>query len=261
VSFSPVTPSSVALEERPSLAVLPFGIEVHITKLSSIKSVEGSPPKEDEARAVAAAVREVEEEARWLMVSRLATAQGFRVVPSEAADAVAAELGIQRGQVPAAEEVREFGRRLGADLVVAGSILDYGKVRWTWSAAGMLADLTWETVVIGLATSWNPAIILGNVGFELLTSTPLWFGGAYVLGVSFRPVRVEVRAFETVEGYPIWQTIEESAYAWGALKDLPEEIRKKKESQLILNLAEIMETLADELTEQTWTAASAATHP
>src|SRR5262249_45105195 len=65
-----------------------------------------------------------------------------------------------------------------------------------------------------------------------------------------RPVRVEARAFETSQGYPVWQAMEESAYAWGALKQLPETVRDKKEVQLQLNMAEIMESLGDSLTKQ-----------
>ena len=134
--------------------------------------------------------------------------------------------------------------------MITGSILDYGKIRWQWLVTGMFADISWETIAIGVATAWNPGIILGNVGYELLTSTPLWFGGGYLFGVAMRPVRVETRAFETVQGYPIWQAMDESAYAWGALKMLPEEIRGKKETQLQLNLAEIIESLGDDLTKQ-----------
>jgi hypothetical protein len=65
-----------------------------------------------------------------------------------------------------------------------------------------------------------------------------------------RPVRVEARAFETFEGWPIWQTMEESVYAWGALKYLPETLRDKKEVQLHLNIAETMESIGDSLTEE-----------
>ena len=61
---------------------------------------------------------------------------------------------------------------------------------------------------------------------------------------------MEARAFETIQGYPIWQAMDESAYAWGALKELPEAVRDKKEIQLELNLAEIMESLGDSLTKQ-----------
>ena len=46
----------------------------------------------------------------------------------------------------------------------------------------------------------------------------------------------------------------QSVYAWGALKTLPEAVREKKETQLQLNLAEIMESLGDDLTKQTFIA-------
>ena len=247
VSFEPVLQSNIDVEERPAVAVLPFGFDIEIKNLSSVKTVQDALPPDEEARQLAEALRDVQNETRWLFVSRLATAQGFRIISPAQTDVVAQDLRVQGGVVPTPEQLAELRRQLGADLVVAGSILDYGKIRWGWLAAGMVADLSWETVVIGLATAWNPAVILGNVGFELATSTPLWFGGGYLFGVSFRPVRVEARAFETVHGYPVWQSMEESAYAWGALKELPEAIRDQKEVQLTLNLAEIMESLADSL--------------
>ena len=250
VSFDPVFQSKVDLNERPYVAILPFGFDLEITKLSAVKTVQGTLSPEDESKQLAEALREIQREARWLFLSRLATGQGFWIVPLEQTDALAEELQLKPGVLPNAEQLAEFRRRLGADLVVAGSILDYGKVRWQWLAAGMFADISWETVALGLATAWNPTAILANVGFELLTSTPVWFGGGYLFGIGFRPVRVEARAFETIQGYPIWQSMDESAYAWGALKELPEAVREKKESQLELNLAEIMESLGDALTKQ-----------
>ena len=255
VAFDPVVQSTVeSLEERPYVALLPFGFDVEITRLSAVKTVEGTLSPEDEAQQLAIALREVQQEARWLLLSRLATGYGFQFVPLEQIDALAEELQLKPGMLPTAEQLTEFRRRLGADLVIAGSILDYGKIRWQWLVAGMFADISWETIAIGVATAWNPGIILGNVGYELLTSTPLWFGGGYLFGVAMRPVRVEARAFETVQGYPIWQAMDASAYAWGALKMVPEEMREKKEVQLVLNLAEIMESLGDALTKQGFTA-------
>jgi hypothetical protein len=251
VAFEPVAQSKLEdLQERPYVAILPFGFDLEITHLSTVKTVEGSLSTEDEVKQVAEALREIQQEARWLLLSRLATGQGFWFVSPEQTDALAEELELKQGMLPNAEQLAEFRRRLGADLVVAGSILDYGKIRWQWMAAGMFADISWETAAIGVASAWNPGIILGNVGFELLTSTPLWFGGGYLFGFAMRPVRVEARAFETIHGYPIWQSMEESVYAWGALKQLPEGVRDKKEVQLELNMAEIMESLGDSLTKQ-----------
>ena len=251
VAFDPAVQSTVEdLNERPVVAILPFGFDLEITKLSAVKTVDETLPPEDEAKQVAETLREIQQEARWLLLSRLSAGQGFQFIPADQTDALAGELQLNAGTLPTAEQLTEFRRRLGADLVITGSILDYGKIRWQWLVAGMFADISWETIAIGVATAWNPGIILGNVGYELLTSTPLWFGGGYLFGVAMRPVRVETRAFETVQGYPIWQAMDESAYAWGALKTLPEEIRGKKEIQLQLNLAEIIESLGDDLTKQ-----------
>jgi len=226
-----------------------------------VKTVQGTLSPEEESQQVAHALQEIQQEARWLLLSRLATGQGFRIVPLKETDALAEELRLKPGMLPTAAQLTEFRRRLGADLVVAGSILDYGKVRWQWLAAGMFADISWETIALGVATAWNPAVILGNVGFELLTSTPVWFGGGYLFGIAFRPVRIEARAFETFQGYPIWQSMEESAYARGALKAFPEAVRDKKETQLELNLAEVMQSLGDSLTKQEFMASLLRRHP
>jgi hypothetical protein len=78
-------------------------------------------------------------------------------------------------------------------------------------------------------------------------------GGGYIFGVAFRPVRVEARAFETLQGYPIWQSTDEAFYAWHALKQLPESERGKKESQLRINVGRAMEGLADSLNAEGFT--------
>lgn len=254
VAFDPVAQSEVQdLSERPLVAILPFGFDLEITKLSTVKTVDEPLSSEEEATHLAATLRDIEREARWLLLSRLATAYGFRFISHEQTDALAEELQLKPNMLPTVEQCAEFRRRLGVDLVIAGSILDYGKVRWQWLAALTLTDISVETIVLGLATSWHPALILANVGFEVLTNSAIYFGGGYLFGIALRPVRVEARAFETVQGYPIWQSMEKSVYAYGALDLLPEEVRDRKETQLSLNLAEIMESFGDDLIKQGYT--------
>jgi hypothetical protein len=251
VSFEPVLPSTVEpFDDRPIIAVLPFTFDLPITSLATLKTVEQPLSPEDEAMEVQEVWQEIQFTARSLLMSRLAAGGGFRFVAVEQVDALKDELHMAHDELPTVEQVTIFRRRLGADLVVAGNILDYGKIRWQWLMAGFLIDVSWETVALGIATGWNPAVLAGNIGFELLTSVPLWFGVGSLFGVAMRPVRVEARAFETFEGYPIWQAMEESVYARGALKTLPETVRGKKETQLYLNLAEIVESLGDDLTRQ-----------
>ncbi|HKN86407.1 MAG TPA: hypothetical protein VJV04_06090 [Nitrospiraceae bacterium] len=248
-----------AVAERPSIALLPFGIDRKITTLSAVKSVDVKPSAEEEPRQVAEALKDVLADARWLFLSRLATGQQFQFVPLEQTDAVAVELGLKPGVLPTPEQLSELRRRLKADLVVAGNILEYGRIRWQWFVTGALAELSVETVVIGLASAWNPAIILANVGVDVLVNSALLLGGGYLFGIAFRPVVIEARAFETVQGNPVWQSMEGAFYAWGTLKQLPEAERGKKESQLRINLERAIEALADSLNAARLTVSQLAT--
>ena len=185
VAFDPAAQSTVEdLRERPTVAILPFGFDQEITTLSAVKTVDQTLSPEDEARQVTETLREIQQEARWLLLSRLAAGQGFQFIPSNQTDVLAEELELRPGVVPNAHQLLEFRRRLGVDLVVAGSILDYGHIRWQWLLAGMMTDMTAESIALGLATAWNPIAIAANLGFDLLTSTPLWFGGGYLFGVA-----------------------------------------------------------------------------
>ncbi|MGH7168310.1 MAG: hypothetical protein ACREII_07215 [Nitrospiraceae bacterium] len=236
--------------ERPRVAVLPFDMGIEITSLASIQSVNGALNHGEEPRLIEQAVKQVRDDARRLMYDRLSGKGAFELIPPEATDHAFDELGITTTERLTPEQLAKLRGRLNVDLVVTGIVQDYGKVRWQWLAAGMVGDMTWESVVIGLATSWNPAIILGNVGFELLTSTPVWFGGGYLFGVAFRPVRVEAQAVDPLNGGSVWKETEVAIYARGRLKELPEADRSKKEAQLGLNLKRAMEALADSLLEE-----------
>lgn len=233
--------------DRAKVAVLPFTMGIEITSLSSIQSVNGDIEPEEEPRLVAQAVTQVRDDARRLMYARLAGTRIYALISLEETDRVLGELGVATTEPFSPEQLNLLRVRLGADLLVTGTVQDYGKVRWQWLAGGMFADMTWESVALGLATAWNPAAILGNVGFELLTSTPLWFGGGYLFGVAFRPVRVEASAIDPVDGAVVWHETEIAIYMRGRLKEVPEEDRKKKEVQLRLNLATAMEGLGDSL--------------
>jgi hypothetical protein len=247
------SPPAVAQEQRPAVAVLEFGFGVEINSLSSVKSLNGDSPLDKDPEAIAQAVREIRREARRLLHEDLAKGGQFVTIPIEDVDRVAAGLDLQPGLKPTASQLEQLRSQLHADLAVGGIVQDYGKVRWQWLAAGMLGDMTWESLVIGAATSWNPAAIFGNIGFELLTSTPVWFGGGYLFGIAFRPVRVEAWAVETKRAETAWESMDVSIYLWKRLKELPEEERKKKEVQLHVNLTRSMEALGESLREETFT--------
>lgn len=239
--------SDIPQAQQPRLALLGFNMGIEIIKLSAVQTVDEELSPEQEALLVKEAVKAIREDARRLLYNRLASSTQFQLVSLEETDAVVRELGLELDGIPTPEQLGKLRNRLGVDLAVSGTVLDYGKVRWQWLVAGMATDMTWESLVIGAATAWNPIAILGNIGFELLTSTPVWFGGGYLFGVAFRPVRVEAQAVETQQGLEVWSDWEVAAYVRERLKELPESERGKKEVQLGINLKQAMEALGDSL--------------
>ena len=222
-------------------------MDIEITKLSSVQTVTEDLLPEQETLLITKAIREVEENARRLLYDKLRSGDQFRLISLEETDAAVQDLGFPIEGTLNQEQMMKLKDRLGVDLLITGTVLDYGKVRWQWLAAGMLADMTWESIALGLATSWNPAAIFGNVGFELLTSTPVWFGGGYLFGVAFRPVRIEAMAVDPIDGEAVWKETEVAVYLWKRLEQVHEEDRKKKEVQLGLNLKKAMEDLGESL--------------
>ncbi|MBS0169886.1 MAG: hypothetical protein JSR62_05985 [Nitrospira sp.] len=253
VWFPAALRTELPMEKRLSVALLPFGFDSEITELSALISTDEVLSAEEEVRQVADTLQEIRADARWLFLSRLATGHQFRFASFEETDALATELGLKPGTIPTAEQLTALRRRLGVDLVVAMNILDYGKVRWQWLATATFADISAETIALGVATAWNPVLIATNVGVEILTNSAIFFGGGYLFGVAFRPVRIEARGFDTASGYPIWQQMEEAFYARNDLKQLAESDRGKKELQLRVNLARAISGMAESLSAQGFT--------
>ncbi len=240
----------VPSDHRATLVLLPARLDFSVDTMSQVETTpEGLASEEDKHRAVIAK-QAIRSEARRIFLEQLETGERFHLVTLEEVDAAAKEMGLDEDKEVTREQLTVLRERLRADVIVQPTVLDYGKIRWYWLAGGMLADMTWETVVIGLASAWNPGIILGNVAFELLTSTPVWFGGGYLFGVVARPVRVEAGAWDPINGESVWDKQEFALYIWDRLKQMPEAERKKKEAQLYLNLKESMQELAGSLLDE-----------
>jgi hypothetical protein len=240
----------VAEGNRLVIAVVPFAFAVELTKVSSVQTVAEELSPERESELIAKAKIDIPIHARRFVHENLAKDRQFALIPLDQVDQAIADLTLGVAKPVSGEQAATLRERLKADLVVGGIVQDYGKIRWQWLAAGMAGDMTWESLVIGAATAWNPAVIFGNIGFELLTSTPVWFGGGYLFGVAFSPVRVDAWAVETQRGAQVWGSEAIAVYVWRRLKAVPEEDRKKKEVALRLNLQKAAEDLSESLFEE-----------
>lgn len=245
--------SPLSSEERPRLAILPFGMGVEITRLSSVQTVANPPPSEEEPQMVAATVAGIKDKARRLLYYQLEVAQKMTLIPLEEVDRAVEGMALNPEEPLTRDQIAALRTRLDCDLIVGGIVQDFGKVRWQWLAGGMLADMSWESVALGLATSWHPGAIFGNIGFELLTSTPVWFGGGYLFGVAFSPVRVDAWAQDGVTGGERWSDEAVTLLIWKRLEEVSEEDRKRKEVRLWLNLKEAMKDLGESLLDREFT--------
>lgn len=144
------------------------------------------------------------------------------------------------------EKLTFIAREKNLDHILFVGIPWYGKTNIIYPIIGLTTDIAVETVIIGVVTKWNPTIIWANVGLELLTNTPLWFGGSYLFGASFRPVELDVKLWSKDTPEKINSDDVEIFVSKKILKDYPEEERKKKSVQLEASLKKAINELTDE---------------
>lgn len=106
-------------------------------------------------------------------------------MPDAQVAAAVTKLELNAGVVPTSDQLADLRAQLGADLVIVGNILDYGKIRWQYWVPGLVLSMLTETLIVGAATGFNPAFMAATAGSELLTDVPFWWGGAYVGGGHF----------------------------------------------------------------------------
>jgi hypothetical protein len=103
-----------------------------------------------------------------------------------------------------------------------------------------------ETLIVGAATGFNPGIMAAAAASELLTDLPFWWGGAYIAGWAFRPVRIKVKVLQiTGCEQRVWKEQELIVLIPGkSLKKYPPEERQRKETQLGVSVEESLKELA-----------------
>ena len=151
-----------------------------------LKSFDTPPSPEDEAALMAQLIEEVEERAQWIFTEQLAQQPGFTVVSSAEVAQIRTNLDLTHKELNVAQ-LGFLGTQAGADIVLSGRILDYGKVQWQYWAAGLIVSMLAETLIVGVATGFNPVIMAATAASELVTDLPFWWGGAYIAGWAFRP--------------------------------------------------------------------------
>ena len=136
------------------------------------------------------------------------------------------------------------------DAILVGEIPWYGKTDPLWPWIGFTTDIAIETLIIGLVTDWNPTIIWANVGLEIITNGPLWFGGAYLFGRAYKPVTIETKLFTFRDGFKEYESDFEVTKSQHMLEKFPKKERKKIENQLDSSLKKALKGIAIEINEK-----------
>jgi hypothetical protein len=132
------------------------------------------------------------------------------------------------------ERIKSLGTALNVRAVLVLRLSGYGHLKRRWVVyligAGVVEGVV-EGAVVGGATKnvWvGLAVGLEEIGQEILT----WGGGAFLFNRYYAPVTVEGELISTMDGKQIWSHTTFDSIDRKALKNLPEEERKKKEVQL-----------------------------
>ena len=227
------------------LLVAQIKMDAPISSPDDLKSFDKSPSREEEAAVLAQLIGEVEDRAQRIFTEQLAQQPGFTVVSSAEVAQIRTSLDLTHNELNVTQ-LGIIGAQAGANIVLSGRILDYGKVQWQYWAAGLVVSMLVETLIVGAATGFNPGIMAIAAASELLTDLPFWWGGAYIAGWAFRPVRIKVKALQiTGCEQRVWKEQELIVLIPGkSLKKYPPEERKRKETQLGVNVEESLKELA-----------------
>ena len=220
-------------------------MDAPLSSPSDLYSFKDPIPPPDRPIVLAQLIEEVETRAQKLFTEQLAQQEGFIVIPFDKAYQLRTEVN-SPSQWLNKEQRIAMGIQAGADIVISGRRLDFGKVQWQYWATGLLLSMAVETLIVGAATGFNPSIMAIAVASELVTDLPFWWGGAYIAGWAFRPVRIKIKAMQITECEKIvWKEQELMVKIPGkSLKKHSPEAQKRKEVQLGVNLEKTLKELA-----------------
>ena len=233
------------------IVIAPILLDAAITKSTQIHTFDDAPSPESEPAVLRQLEDEIQASAQRFLTEHLARQEGFDVLPFQETRRTSADIGVA-GEPWTEEQLRNLGKQTNADLVIAGRILDYGRVRWQYAMAGFVTHAVVELLVVGLATGWNPVALGAFAATDFTTDIPLWFGGGYVFGWAFRPVRIEISALQlTPCAGMVWtRQVVVVKVPGKALEGYLPEQQKRKDVQLEANLNEAMAELAETASEK-----------
>lgn len=225
------------------IGILPFDFSAPLTDPEDFMNKESIPKDLDHKTIVESEKAKITQLARNHLVEKLNVHQSLEIILLE--NQINTK-SFKENEI--AQKLATMATDKNLDAILFVGIPWYGKTNIIYPIVGLTADIAIETLIIGMITKWNPTIIWANVGLELITNTPLWFGGSYLFGASMRPVELDVKLWTKEAPEKIRSDDIEIFISRKILKEYPEEERKKKNIQLEASLKKALKELSEELT-------------
>ena len=226
------------------IGVVGFKITAPIRKLGDLADAGEKKNFKEKDLAVEDLLKNLEKLAKEYFVTKINSKKIFQAVsiPDE-------DIGIDSDYRLNEQQASTIQKKYHLGAVIIGQIPWYGKTNPWYPFLGMTADIALETVIIGLATKWNSTFIFANIGLELLTGIPLWYGGAYLFGSAFRPVTINAQIFTFDKSVRIQEGEVEVFTAKRKLKMYPKDLRKNKSVQLEAALKKALDGIIREMND------------
>lgn len=237
-------------DEKPRLAVLPIESTLKLKKLSDLQTMAQDELKpSNEQGLIASEMKKVTYYITTKLENGLIESQFFTIVPSEDTHHSLNEIVSDWPTAPLTDkQALEIGKSVDAKIVLIVELGGYGKIKKKWQMLLIESGIV-EGIVQGAVAATvvdNTWVAVGIAAEEILQEFLTWGGGTYLFNRIFTPVILDGRLLSVSDGKIIWNNTAFARLNRKALKQLPEEQRKKKEIRLGLTADKaIVELLKD----------------
>lgn len=246
----------VALDSaKVPIVMMPVQNTVQIKHLKDIRTVADSERDQiatNESEQVSVQMRIAADDIGYCIATNLSS-DYFQIIPPEQVEQTLAALSIDPASgTLTTNQTKAIGEQLDAQAILIIKVAGYGKIKKEWMfllIGSGVVEGTVQGVVVASATSspWAGAAVAAE---EILQEVLTWGGGAFLFNKIFTPVILEAELVSTADGKTIWKDTAFARINRKALKQLPEDDRKKKEIRLKLTAEKAVQELVKNLNKK-----------
>lgn len=246
----------VALDSaKVPIVMMPVQNTVQIKHLKDIRTVADSERDQlatNESEQVSAQMRIAADDIGYCIATNLSSNYFQVISPEQVEQTLAALSSDPASGTLTTNQTKAIGEQLDAQAILVIKVAGYGKIQKKWLVlligSGVVEGTVQGVVVASVASSpWAGAAVAAE---EIIQEVLTWGGGAFLFNRIFTPVILEAELVSTSDGKTIWKDTAFARINRKALKQIPEDERKKKEIRLKLTAEKAAQELVKSLNKK-----------